>query len=122
AGADRLDGNVSLVGELGGTVAAPAGRFDVSISPLRVGRETLPPSRLELRIEPGPSPPTVELTRCKNPRSRPFDPTAYDEDASTGVYRLAGQLWGGQVRFDDLVVTQQRAATVRGTVVATDLD
>ncbi len=121
AGADRLDGNLSIVGELGGNVAAPAGRFDVSLSPLRVGRATLPPSRLELVMEPAAAPPT-ELTRCKNPRGRAFDWTTYEADRSAGIFRVAGQLFGGQIRFDDLAVTQQRSPVVRGIVVATDLD
>lgn len=122
AGADRLDGNLSIIGELGGNVAAPAGRFDVSLSPLRVGRATLPPSRLELALEPAPLPPTTALTRCRNPKGKPFDPAEYERDGSGGVYRLAGQLFDGQIRFDDLVVTQQRAPLVRGIVVAEDLD
>ena len=35
---------------------------------------------------------------------------------------MSGQLFDGQLRFDDLVVTQQRAPVVRGIVVANDLD
>jgi len=119
---ERFDGSVSMVGELGGTVDAPTARFDVTTSPTRLGRETLPASRFMLSMEPRPSNKPALRTACGNPRGKSWDQAAYDRDEPSGVIRLAGQLWGGQVRFDDLTVTQQRAQVIRGNVVADDLD
>ncbi len=118
----RFDGSVSMVGELGGTVDAPTARFDVTTSPTRLGRATLPASRFVLAMEPRPSATPVERTACGNPRGKSWDQAAYDRDEPSGRLRLAGQLWGGQVRFDDLTVTQQRAMVIRGNIVADDLD
>jgi translocation and assembly module TamB len=118
----RFDGSVSMVGELGGTIDAPTARFDVTTSPTRLGRATLPASRFLLAMEPRPNNQPVERTACGNPRGKSWDQAAYDRDEPSGRLRLSGQLWGGQIRFDDLTVTQQRAQVIRGNVVADDLD
>lgn len=118
----RFDGSVSMVGELGGSVDAPTARFDVTTSPTRLGRATLPASRFTLSMEPRPPSGLVERTACGNPRGKSWDQAAYDRDEPSGRFRFQGQLWGGQIRFDDLTVTQQRAQVIRGSVVADDLD
>lgn len=118
-----LDGEVSAVGTLGGTLSRPAGQFDITMGPLRAGPETLPGSHFDVFVEPeGPKPPVTGVTRCKNPIGEPWNRAEWEKDTEDGRFRVNGSLFDGQVRFEDLTISQQRARVVRGKVFLSNLD
>src|SRR5690606_5771914 len=51
-----------------------------------------------------------------------FDPRRMVSNEWQGVYRIRGQLFGGQVELRDVEITQQREAMLSGEVAARDLD
>jgi translocation and assembly module TamB len=118
-----LDGEASAVGTVSGTLARPEGQIDVTLSPLRAGPETLPSSHFAVAIEPiGPKPVVVGTTRCKNPIGEPWNRAEWEKDVADGRFRLNGALFGGQVRLEDLTMTEQRARVVAGKVFLSGLD
>lgn len=117
------EGQLSAVAEVGGTLDALT--FDASgrISPLRVGRATLPASKFELRLVPIVHPQKVlGTTRCGKPIGAPFERADYEADQNSGVFHASGELFGGQIAFQDLSVTRQRDKIVRGEIDFTALD
>jgi translocation and assembly module TamB len=119
----RLDARVSAVGDVGGTLDAMSARVDVSMSPTRIGRRTLPRSNLTVVLEPRvQSPKVVGETACGRPKLAEFDPVAYAEDPSAGVFRLDGSLFGGEIALKDVRVTRQRDKVVTGEVAFDKLD
>lgn len=118
----ELDGTLSMMGTLGGKVSAMSGDFSVDLSPIRIGPSSLPASRLALTLEPSPREKNAGVTQCNNARAAPFDPAAYERDESSGLYRVRGELFGGQVQIADLTMTQQRAGIVSGELTTRDLD
>lgn len=117
------DGQISAVAEVGGTIDAMTMVASGRVSPVRIGRATLPASRFDVRLEPTPLPQKpIATTRCGKPIFGPFDRADYDADASNGQFHISAQLFGGQVAFDDLTISRQRAKVVRGEVDFTGLD
>ena len=110
-----LDGQVSAVAQVGGTVDAMTLAAIGSVSPVRVGRAILPASKFEVRLDPIVHPEKViGTTLCGKPIGAPFEQAVYDADLADGVFHASGELFGGQIRFQDLSVTRQRAKVVRG--------
>jgi hypothetical protein len=104
------EGKLSLVAEVGGTVDAMTLDASARLSPLRIGRATLPASNFELRLVPTVrEQKVIGTTRCGKPIGGPFERAEYDADAASGVFHARGDLFGGQIRFDDLTVTRQVA-------------
>jgi translocation and assembly module TamB len=120
--ASYLDGEAHALATLGGTVSKPEARLDVSLGPLRLGARRLPPSRFFVDVESDTSNDRVGTTRCGHPISRPFDRATYDKDLPSGQFRLNGQIAGGQIRLEDLTISRQRSAVVRGRVSLSSLD
>jgi len=119
----RPEATISAVAAVGGSLDRPEVQADIDISPLRIGPDILPASRLRMFVQPTAAPePAAGTTRCGNPRSAPFDLQRWQGDPVAGVVRLAGTLFGGQVRFDDLQITQQRAAIASGELALRSLD
>jgi translocation and assembly module TamB len=117
------EGQLSATAEVGGTLDALTLDASGRITPVRVGRATLPASSFELRLVPVVQPQKpVGMTRCKNPISAPFERADYDADQNSGVFHVAGSLFGGQIAFRDLSITRQRAKTVRGDIDFSGLD
>ena len=117
------EGQLSAVAELGGTLDALTLDASGRISPLRVGRATLPASKFELRLVPVVRPQKViGTTRCGKPIGAPFDRADYDSDQNSGTFHASGALFGGQIAFQDLSVTRQRAKIVRGDIDFAGLD
>ncbi|HVY45766.1 MAG TPA: translocation/assembly module TamB domain-containing protein [Minicystis sp.] len=119
----KLDGSVSLVADLGGTLGAMQVAADVSISKLRIGPSTLPPSRLRVAMTPsGPARKVIGRTRCGDERSPPFSLDEWQKDASTGAFHVDGQLFEGQIKLSDVTITEQRHKVVAGKVAVNALD
>ncbi len=121
--AKMFDGSVSMVASVSGTLAQLETLADVNVSRVRIGPDSLPPSRFRLALEPNGQPPRVlGKTRCQNIRTAPFDRAEYDRDLSAGLYRVNGELFGGQIALDNVTMTQQRHKVVAGKATVAGLD
>jgi translocation and assembly module TamB len=119
----RPEANVSFVAALWGTLDRPSGQADIDLSPMRIGPDVLPSSRFSLGIVPKSAPAkTARKTRCGNDVVAPAQREQFNGDPVNGVYTLAGQLFDGQIRFDDFELTQQKSALASGKVQLRDLD
>jgi len=119
----RPDGSVSLVATLGGTVSRMEGLADVHVSRVRIGPSSLPASRLNVAIRPDPSPPrVVSRTRCGNPVGPPFDLAEHQKDLPSGEFQVSGELFGGQIRMDEVRITRQERKVVSGRARVEALD
>jgi len=117
------EGQVSATAEVGGTLDALTLDASGRISPVRVGRATLPASRFDLRLVPVVRPQKpIGMTRCKQPISGPFERAEYDADQNSGDFHVSGELFGGQIAVRDLTFTRQRAKVVRGDIDFSGLD
>ncbi len=118
-----FDGSISTVAELFGTVSQLEARADVRLTPIRIGAASLPASQFDLVMSAdGSSPRTVGWTRCKNPRSAPFDRAEFDRDLPSGSFRVTGQVAGGQISLDDVRMTRQKKKVVSGKITTRGLD
>ncbi|MEI9941552.1 MAG: translocation/assembly module TamB domain-containing protein [Pseudomonadota bacterium] len=117
------DGQLSAVAEVSGTLDALALEANGRISPLRVGRATLPASKFGLRLLPIVRPQKVlGKTRCGRAIPAPMERAEYEADQNSGTFHASGELFGGQIAFQDLTVTRQRASVVRGVIDFSNLD
>jgi len=117
------DGQLSATAEVGGTLDALTLDASGRISPLRVGRATLPASKFELRLVPVVHPQKVlGTTRCGKPIGAPFERADYEADQNSGIIHVSAELFGGQIAFPDLTITRQRAKIVRGDIDFAALD
>ncbi|MEP7048793.1 MAG: translocation/assembly module TamB domain-containing protein [Pseudomonadota bacterium] len=117
------EGQVSAVAEVSGTVDALAFNASGRVSPLRVGRATLPASKFDVRLLPiVREQKVIGTTRCGKPIGAPFDRADYDADRASGIFHTSADLFGGQVKFDDLTITRQANKVVRGEVRFSGLD
>ena len=117
------EGQLSATAEVGGTLDALTLDASGRISPLRIGRATLPASKFDLRLVPVVHPQKViGTTRCGKPIGAPFDRAEYEADQNSGVFHASGELFGGQIAFDDLSLTRQRNKVVRGEIDFSGLD
>ncbi|HEX4339411.1 MAG TPA: translocation/assembly module TamB domain-containing protein [Polyangiaceae bacterium] len=118
-----LDGAVNAIGEVSGTLDAMDADIDARITTTRLGRATLPGSDLRVHLEPIARPlKQIGKTACGRPLTAPFDQAVYDQDRSDGLFHVSGQLFGGQVKLDDVRLTRQRSKTIRGDITAHGLD
>ncbi|HTQ02321.1 MAG TPA: translocation/assembly module TamB domain-containing protein [Polyangiaceae bacterium] len=117
------DGQASAVAELSGTIDDLEAVATARLSPVRVGRATLPASSLAVELTPiHVTRPTIGKTHCGAAIETPFDRAEYEADAASGVFTVRGSLFGGQMTIADMHVTRQRAKIVRGKVELKDLD
>ncbi len=117
------EGTANATGKVSGTVDATAAEIHATLSRVRVGRATLPPSEIETRLVPIERPgATLGVTKCGQPISAAFDRADYDRDLPQGVFHLSGDFFGGQVALGDVTVTRQRKKTMRGEITAKALD
>ncbi len=113
-----VDGHVSAVAEVSGTIDQMRVVAQAQVSKLRVGGSQLPPSELSIRLDPTKSPSnTSGTTKCGRPIPTAFDRAEYDQDRPSGVFHVSGSMFAGQVQLDDLQITRQRSKTSRGRVV-----
>jgi translocation and assembly module TamB len=117
------EGRASAVAELSGTLDELEATATARLSPLRIGRATLPSSSLTVELTPLPdNAPVVGRTGCGAPIKKPFDQAEFEADAASGVFEVNGTLFGGQVALERVSVTRQRSKLVRGRVGFVDLD
>jgi translocation and assembly module TamB len=117
------DGQASAVAELSGSLDELEAAATARVSPVRVGRETLPASNLAIELTPmRVERPSIGKTRCGATIEAPFDRAAFEADPASGVFSVRGSLFGGQVSISELSITRQRSKLVRGKVTLKDLD
>jgi translocation and assembly module TamB len=120
-----VDGSIDATGTLGGFLDAWSADADVRVSPLRLGRRTLPASRIHAQVVPKPrsaNGPTTTTTRCGNTVPGAFDPKVFAKDESAGEYVADGEVFGGQLHLDNVQTSRQRAKIVKGDVEMKDVD
>ena len=119
----RPEADVSFIGRLGGSLDRMEARAEIDVSTTRIGPDVLPSSQLSMQIVPT-APPRHAATRsrCGNDVLPVQDPTTSDPDAVQGVIRLAGNLFEGQITFDDLEITQQQHSMASGQLNLSKLD
>ncbi len=117
------DGRASAVAELSGSIDDLEAVATAQVSPVHIGRATLPASSLAVELTPiHVSRSTIGKTHCGAPIEVPFERGEYEADAASGVFTVHGTLFGGQLGISDLHVTRQRSKIVRGKVTLKDLD
>lgn len=122
--AGLLEGGVSGVARVGGTLSAFEIEADVDVTPIRVLGAPFGGSDLHVVMtQRPPRDKPIGKTACGAPIPAPFDKVAYLADKSPqGEYEVSGALFGGQVRVDDLVVTRQKAPVIRGRLALDRFD
>ena len=117
------DGQASAVAELSGSLDELEATATARISPVRIGRSTLPASNLAIELTPITiTRPLIGKTRCGASVEAPFDPAEYEADAASGVFTLRGSLFGGEVALNQLTMTRQREKLVHGKITLKDFD
>jgi translocation and assembly module TamB len=117
------EGRVSAVAELAGTIDNLELIASGRISPVRVGRATLPSSSFQVRLEPVQRERELSgKTRCGQGVPAPFAQEEYDLDRIAGVFHVSGEFFGGQVSVLDLRTTRQRNKIVRGPIAFREFD
>ncbi|HMJ14642.1 MAG TPA: translocation/assembly module TamB domain-containing protein, partial [Polyangiaceae bacterium] len=112
-----IEGSVSAVGEVSGSLDELAVATNVRISQIRVGSATLPPSQLDVALVPlAARPKSRGTSQCGLPIPEAFDLAAYQADKSAGTFHVDGALFGGQMRIDDLRISRQRAKQIGGSL------
>src|SRR5439155_19240030 len=98
-----LDGSMSMVADVGGTLTEMEMTADVNLARVRIGASTLPPSRLRVTMEPvhEKKKQSQKTPICHDERGGVFDQNEYDKDLPAGVFRVGGSLFDGQVTFKD---------------------
>lgn len=116
--AQSLEGTVSGLARLGGTVSAFEVDADLGTTPIRIQGAPFGASDLHVRMTQKPgAQKVVGKTGCGAPIYAPFDKEAWQRDTSVqGAYEVDGGLFGRQVRLDHVVVTRQKAPVVTGHV------
>jgi translocation and assembly module TamB len=121
--AKMVDGQASAVAELSGSLDELEATATARISPVRVGRVTLPASSLAVELTPLKiTRPVVGKTHCGAPIEAPFDLAEFEADEASGVFGVRGSLFGGQVAVNQLTLTRQRSMLVHGKVTLKELD
>jgi translocation and assembly module TamB len=116
--AQQTEGAVSGLLFLGGTLDAISAQGDIDVSPIRLRGAGFGASRLHLDLrQSSAEPKPIGRTRCGASIFPIFDKASYLADTSTqSVYALDGDLLGGQVHLDHVVVHKQRSWRVEGHV------
>lgn len=121
--APLLDAELSASAQVRGTVDRMEADIEARLSPLRIGMAELPASHATIHMQPvDPPVRVVGRTKCNQPISAPFDLADYQKDRPDGLFMVEGELFGGQIRLQDVQVTKQRNQVVTGTVQARALD
>lgn len=121
-----VDGSISAAGHVSGTVESPEVDADVRFSPVRIGQKVFPPSAMKVTLVPSEKPPPPEFakrSRCtKEIIPKNFDLKEHSKDEIKGIYHTNGELFGGQLRLNDVQTTWQKAKRVSGEILADHLD
>ncbi len=114
--ASSVEGSVSGLARLGGTLSAFEIDADLGTTPVRVQGAPFGASDFHLRITQTAKPAkVVGKTACGAPISAPFDKEAFLRDQSVqGTYEVDGTFFGRQVKVDHVVVTRQKSPVMTG--------
>lgn len=121
--AKMLEGSASGVVQVGGKISAFDVNADVNLTPVRIKGAPFGGSDLHVGMtQRGKPDRAIGRTACGAPITAPFDKNAFLKDTSSGFeYRVAGALFGGQVRLDDIVLGQQSVLTGKVALERFDL-
>ncbi|MDB4942405.1 MAG: hypothetical protein JWP97_1939 [Labilithrix sp.] len=116
--APELEGSVSGVARLGGTISALDVDVDLDVTPVRILAAPFGASELHVAIKQLPGKPhVIGKTACGAPIAAPFDKDAWAKDASVqGTYTVDGSLFGNQVKLENVVVTKQLNPVATGRI------
>jgi len=118
-----LDATVSATADIHGTLDRIDADIDARMSSLRMGTAVLPPSAVQVRlVSTDPPARQVGRTRCGHSISAPFDPAEFRRDIPQGIFVANGELFGGQIRLEDVQVTRQQHKQVTGRIAVRGLD
>jgi translocation and assembly module TamB len=119
----EVEGSLSGVAHVTGQLddfrpdAGIVARAEIDVSSTRVRGTPLPGSHLDVRMTHRMPQQHAGLGRtgCGAPISAPFDKLAYSADASShGEYTVQGDLFGGTIHLNDVVMTRARSPHVSG--------
>ena len=121
--APELEGTVSGLAQVSGTLDAFTADADVDVSPIDVRSGHLGASQLHVTMTQLPSKQTYAgKTRCGAPKPGAFDKEAYIADTSShGAYVVSGDLFGGQIHLDHITASRQKQMEVSGGAALHDL-
>lgn len=115
---NRVEGSVSGLLQVGGTLESYTVQGDVEVSPVRYRGSSFGASRV--RVGMTETPPLLKpsgRTRCGAAIYPPFDKAAYlSSTASHGQFTFDGDLFGDQLHVEHVTMTRQKAAEVAGQV------
>ncbi len=112
----ELEGSVSGLAQVSGTIDAFTADADVDVSPIHVRSGDLGASKLHVTMtQLAGKPNVIGKTHCGGPLGGPFDKAAYIADTSShGSYIVSGDLFGGQVHLDRVTATRARQMEFSG--------
>jgi translocation and assembly module TamB len=117
------DARASAEAEISGSLDLLRVDAKARLSPVQLGRATLPASEFRVELDPvAVNRPVLRTTKCGGPVTPPFDKSEYAADRSSGLFVVNGKLFGGRVGLSNLSITRQRNKIVRGTVLLDDFD
>ncbi len=116
--APELDGTVSGLAQVSGTIDAFTADADIDVSPVHVRSGDLGASKVHLTMTQLPSKANViGKTRCGGAIAGAFDKAAYLADASShGAYVVSGDLFGGQIHLDRVAASRAKQMEVSGAL------
>lgn len=116
--APELEGTVSGLAQVGGTVDAFTVDADVDVSPVHIRSGDLGASKLHVTMtQLPPKGGIIGKTRCGAPLPALFDKEAYIKDTSShGSYVVSGDLFGGQVHLDRVTASRAKQMEVSGAL------
>ncbi len=122
--AREVEGSVSGVARMGGTLSAYEVEADLDVTPTRIRGLPFGGSNVHLAMNQIPKKTrVVGKTRCGAPIAEAFDKEAWLRDVSVqGTYAVDGSLFGGQVKLDHVAVTRQKSPVATGVIALTHFD
>ena len=122
--AGYVDGTVSGIAQIGGTVDAFTADVDADVSPVHVRRAEFGPSKLHVTVTQDPPKQTIiGHTACGAPKFALFDKVAYLKDtASHGLITVVGDMFGGEVHLEHVEMTRQRQGEITGRLLLRRLE
>lgn len=121
--AGSVEGSVSGVARLGGTLSSMVVDADLSATPVRVRGSAFGPSRLQVQYHDEDKSKVLGKTRCGGVVTAPFELEAFERDTSkAGEAAVQGELFGGQIVVDRLRFVRQKMPSLDGKIRFERLD
>ncbi len=122
--AQELEGTVSGIAQVSGTVDAFTVEADADVSPVHVRGASLGGSRLHVTMtQVAPKQGAVGKTRCGGLLYPAFDKEAYARDTSShGEYVVTGDVFGGEAHVERLTFSRAKQVEVAGSVLFRKLE